>query len=363
MRKLKKLVRSPGLFFRDYLIKRYPISLNEMGCSIADEAILIAHDLDLANLEASEHAPIDIVFTWVDSSDPKWIRDFNCAKEFANHAHIGPYATNAARFANHDELRFALHGVLKFLPWINNVYVVTAGQRPSWFNDHPKVTFVNHESLIPDQYLPTFNSHVIEAHLHRIPGLAEQFVYFNDDVFVARPLPKNHFFRSNGIASIFLGKKSLSGMRSRGANTPTLTASENSLKLLARRYSHFIDTPLIHTYIPLRKTAFNLAWDLYEVEIKSFLCNKFRGESDLNLASFLVPWLAYLEGMAVPTRDICYYFNIRSPSARMFYRTLVGSSNHHAPHSFCANDFRADNSDRVDYKEQLLSMLAKYYFR
>lgn len=362
MRKLKKLVKSPGLFFRDYLIKRYPISLNEMGCSITDEAVLIANDLELANLETSQHAPIDIVFTWVDSSDPKWIHDFNRVKEGANHANIGCHATNAARFANHDELRFSLHGVLKFLPWINNVYVVTAGQRPSWFEDHPKVFFVNHESLIPNQYLPTFNSHVIEAHLHRIPGLAEQFVYFNDDVFVARPLPKSHFFRSNGIASIFLGKKSLSGMRNKGVNTPTLMASENSLKLLSKKYSHFIDTPLVHTYIPLRKTAFTLAWDLFGAEIESFLPNRFRGKNDLNLASFLVPWLTYLEGMAVPARDICYYFNIRSPSARMFYRALMGSSGH-APHSFCANDFRADNKDRICYKEQLLFMLEKYYFR
>ena len=35
--------------------------------------------------------------------------------------------------------------------------------------------------LVPPEGLPLFNSHAIEAWLHRIPGLAEQFVYFNDD--------------------------------------------------------------------------------------------------------------------------------------------------------------------------------------
>ncbi|WP_439687903.1 hypothetical protein [Cupriavidus oxalaticus] len=337
--------------------------MSEMGCTASDEAVLIAHDLELAQQDASQHAPIDVVFTWVDSADSKWLSEFHSAKADVDGSSIAPYAMDAARFANHDELKFALHGVMKFLPWVNNIYVVTAGQRPSWFQRNPRIIFVDHQAIIPRQYLPTFNSHVIEAYIHRIPGLTEQFIYFNDDVFVARPLPKSHFFRGNGIASIFLGKKKLSEMRNRGLSTPTMFASQNSLNLLSRHYEHSIDAPLVHTYIPLRKKAFSLAWNAYADEIRAFSNNKFRAKNDLNLASFLVPWLAYLEGLAVPARDICYYFNIRSPVAPTFYRALTGSgAEGHVPHSFCANDFRVDSSGRSDYREQLFAMLTKYYF-
>ena len=46
------------------------------------------------------------------------------------------------------------------------------------------------------QYLPTYNSHTIELNLHRIPGLSENFVYFNDDVFLIRPVTPQHFFKN-----------------------------------------------------------------------------------------------------------------------------------------------------------------------
>ena len=46
----------------------------------------------------------------------------------------------------------------------------------------------------PEEYLPTFNSHTIEMNLHRIKGLSEQFVYFNDDMFINKPMKPRDFF-------------------------------------------------------------------------------------------------------------------------------------------------------------------------
>jgi hypothetical protein len=60
---------------------------------------------------------------------------------------------------------------------------------------HPKLNLVNHEDYIPREFLPTFSSNVLELHLHRIPGLAERFVYFNDDCFIIRPLSVERFYR------------------------------------------------------------------------------------------------------------------------------------------------------------------------
>jgi len=63
---------------------------------------------------------------------------------------------------------------------------------------HPKLHIVRHEDYIPEEYLPTFNSHPIELNFHRIPNLAEHFVYFNDDTFLTAPVEPEDFF-VNGI--------------------------------------------------------------------------------------------------------------------------------------------------------------------
>jgi len=72
---------------------------------------------------------------------------------------------------------------------------VTNGQYPKWLNlCHPKLHFVCHEDYIDGHYLPLFNSHPIENNLHRIDGLSERFVYFNDDIFVVSPVEPDFFF-------------------------------------------------------------------------------------------------------------------------------------------------------------------------
>src|SRR5699024_2272679 len=60
--------------------------------------------------------------------------------------------------------------------------------------NHPKLNIVKHEDFIPEEYLPTFSARPIELNLHRIEGLAEQFVYFNDDMFMLDFLKKDDFF-------------------------------------------------------------------------------------------------------------------------------------------------------------------------
>ena len=150
------------------------------------------------------------------------------------------------------------------------------------------------------------------------------------------------------MASLFVANKSFQKMRQRGLITPTLTASEHALKLLKRHYPTInINTPLVHTYVPLRKTSFQKAWSLFEDEINSFLNNKVRHNSELNMASFLVPWLMYLDGYATPKREICYYFNIRSSHAQTQYKKLLFKKKYlHMPHSFCINDSSSNNADK-----------------
>lgn len=364
-KKTKKLVRTPGLFFRDYLNKKYATFTNEQKVLENDEVAIVEHELKRCLLESklvSVNQPVDVVFTWVDDTDSDWQRRYEVAST-ACKSDIGLYARDNARFENHNELYYSVHSVLKNLDWVNKIFIVTDNQTPKWFKDinDDRLVIIDHKQIIDEQYLPTFNSHVIEAYLHKIPNLSENFIYFNDDVFVARPLPREHFFTTNGNASIFLANKSIAHMKEKGIMTPTLFACLNCQNLLKTHYQADIDIPLVHTYIPLKKSYYEKAWQLYEKQITSFLTNKFRSNNDLNLASFFVPYLMYLEGSAVTRMEICYYFNIRTANATAQYNKLLAKKmQYEAPHSICANDFNSQKQV-ANYRENLEVFLKTYF--
>lgn len=142
----------------------------------------------------SEERDIDFVLPWVDGADPEWIASFNQYKNELG----GSLATDARkeRYRDYGLLRYWFRGVEKFAPWVRKVHFVTCGQRPGWLNaDHPKLSLVRHSDYMPQSALPTFNSTAIEAGMHRIPGLAERFVYFNDDFFLTGNANPDFFFK------------------------------------------------------------------------------------------------------------------------------------------------------------------------
>ena len=56
------------------------------------------------------------------------------------------------------------------------------------------------QEIFPNKsHLPTFSSPSIEAHLHRVPGLSDKFIYLNDDVMFGRDVwPDDFYTHSNG---------------------------------------------------------------------------------------------------------------------------------------------------------------------
>ena len=359
MSKLTKILNSPGLFFRDYFINKYPLSFDEQGHNVFYEDILINNDFRLYNIyenQCSEN--VDVVITWVNNNDENWIQKLNFYKDHKKN-NLNRFSIDNARFENHGELYYVIKSIESYIPWVNSIFLVTDNQTPE-FPLSDKVTIIDHKQIINNKYLPTFNSHVIEAHLHNIPGLSENFIYFNDDVFVARNLPKTHFLSGNNLSSLFLNEKNIDQMIQKGISTPTLFASLNCRELLFKIYNKKINNPLSHTYVPLKKSYFELAWSLFANEIEKFLSNRFRDESDLNLATFLVPWMMYLDGKSKLSRDICYYFNVRSAKAKTHY-TFLNNRLKSLPHSFCANDFSAENVKEINYKDNLIKFLDRFY--
>ena len=132
---------------------------------------------------------MDFVIPWVDGNDLEW------QKEKCKYSASGQGDFCPARFRDWEILRYWFRGVEKFAPWVDKIHFITCGHVPEWLNlNHPKLHFVKHEDYIPSKYLPTFNSHTIEHNIHRIPGLSEQFVYFNDDMHIVAPVKESDFF-------------------------------------------------------------------------------------------------------------------------------------------------------------------------
>lgn len=135
--------------------------------------------------------PIDIVVLWVDGNDPKWLKD----KE--NYTLNDPNVNNGiSRYRDWNNMRYWFRAIEKFAPWVRKVHFVTYGHLPNFLNvDAPKLNIVNHNEIIPAKYLPTFNSEAIEINIHKIKGLSEHFIYFNDDMFLLRPVKPTDFFK------------------------------------------------------------------------------------------------------------------------------------------------------------------------
>lgn len=140
---------------------------------------------------------IDFVVTWVDGSDQVWKRKHDETLDIDSVENAGDSDT---RYRDYDLFKFWFRAVELFAPWVNHVYVVTDNQIPNFLDtDYSKVSVVDHKDFIPHEYLPTFNSNVIEMFIDQIPGLSENFVLFNDDMFLNKKTKPEDFFK-NGLA-------------------------------------------------------------------------------------------------------------------------------------------------------------------
>ena len=134
---------------------------------------------------------IDIVILWVNGADPAWLEE---KRKFTPPAERDSNSIN--RYRDWGLLPYWFRAIENFAPWVHRIHFVTWGHVPAFLNlDAPKLHVVRHDAFIPAEYLPTFSSHTIEMNIHRIPGLAEHFIYFNDDMFLLRPMDRTDFFR------------------------------------------------------------------------------------------------------------------------------------------------------------------------
>ena len=246
--------------------------------------------------------PIDFVVIWVDMNDPKWQEDF---ANFSGRETTDAYNTGKERFRDNGFLKYWFRGIEKFTPWVNKIHFVTCGQKPDWLNvDNPKLNLVDHKDIIPERFLPTFNSGVIERYIYRIKGLSDHFVYFNDDFYILRPTSPERFFK-NGLPcdiAVFQYNPSLSPYYVMLKNNIKIINSNFNKKDILKRdyekwftpeyggkvwmnyfmkhYDKFITLRVHHNAQPYLKKSFEDAWKKAQVELSVTSKNRFRDKSD-----------------------------------------------------------------------------------
>jgi hypothetical protein len=219
-------------------------------------------------------------------------------------------SSGQARFIAHDELRYSLRSIHLFAPWVRRIHLVTAGQTPAWLDvDHPMVNLVDHAQILPADALPTFNSHAIETSLHRIEGLAEHFVYFNDDFLLGRPVRPEKFFTSAGHSATFFSRMTV-GLTDAPDAAPYLKAAWNNRALLQEAFGAVTTRTLAHAPYAHRVSVLEELTDRFPEPLAATARSPFRNDTDVSTLSSLAQHYALLTGRALEAEPSLTFVNL-----------------------------------------------------
>lgn len=220
---------------------------------------------------------IDLVITYVDSSDPRWLKDYEHTCRALRH----DFDKRSARFREWNTLKYIMRGTERCMPWVRNVHLIVErpSQVPGWVR-RDRVNIVLHPFVIPRKYLPTYNSTCIEQFMWRIPGLSEHFLYANDDMIPVNPLSPEDFFDDKGnpkLEQVLKGYHPQMGMYSHHLHN-----GENLIRRLLSlppRRSGVIRTG--HNISPMLVSTWAMLWGKAGRDIRRSL-STFRSANNIN---------------------------------------------------------------------------------
>ena len=237
---------------------------------------------------------MDIVITYVDGNDPVWKTDY---EKYTN------VPVMQKRFRDWGTLKYLLRGIEVNMPFIRNVYLVVShpSQVPSWV-DQENLRIVLHKDIIPEEALPTFNCNPIEMHLHRIKGLDEEYLYFNDDLFPLAPCEPEDFFR-NGKGVLGFSKHYLaSGMYKKICRN----SDSHARKALGMSSSFTFIRPQ-HTCTAMFRSECE---SLYEILKGDILASLTRTRTEKNLNQYLFLDYQYYKGRMINEKISNKHFSV-----------------------------------------------------
>jgi hypothetical protein len=244
-----------------------------------------------------------------------------------------------------------------FAPWVRNIYVVTSGQVPAWLAlDHPGVTVVPHAEIMPADALPTFNSHAIETSLHHIPGLAEHWLYFNDDFFLGRPLRPEALFSPAGLSSVFFAGSTI-GLSDLPDSAPWLKAAWNNRRLLQHTFGAVTTNALAHAPYAVRTSVLREIEQRFADVVGATTRSPFRSDTDISTLSSFAQHYGLLTGTAYAAEADTEFVNIANPDLDWQLSQLL----HREQDFFCLGDHH-DHGFRQGRLDELLTTFLREYF-
>ena len=291
---------------------------------------------------------IDFVIPWVNGEDEEWLKE-----KRKYEPNIETDASYANRYKDWNILKYWFRSIEKFTPWVHKIHFITWGHLPYFLNiKHPKLNIVNHKDYIPNAYLPTFNANTIEMNFHRISELSEQFVYFNDDMFVLKPLSKTDFFnQDNGlplaqyteipiiitsnevwsylvyndmyiINKYFKKRESLNHSFFKYINMKYhIYDNIRSILLYILFPNSFLCFKNFHQATPFLKSTYELIWEKEEYLLNNTCLHKFRNKEDVN--QWLPLWWQLASGKFSPSSKKTIYNVITENTIEIMKNAIV----------------------------------------
>ena len=109
--------------------------------------------------------PIDVVITWVDGNDLHHINKMQpyLRAEFGTESNrsLPSFSAGVTRYRSVGEIYFCIASILRFAPFIRNIFIVTDNQDPE-INDFIKVNFPNTNTKI--NHTSTFQFKINNSH-------------------------------------------------------------------------------------------------------------------------------------------------------------------------------------------------------
>ena len=280
---------------------------------------------------------MDIVITYVDGNDPIWKADY---EKYTN------VPVMQKRFRDWGTLKYLLRGIEVNMPFIRNVYLVVShpSQVPSWA-DTDNLKVVLHEDIIPHEYLPTFNCNPIEMHLHRIEGLDEEYLYFNDDLYPLRPCQPTDFFRDGKGVLKFSSHWFVSGMYKHICKNSDTYAR----KALGMPSSCKFIRPQHTCTAMLKSKCEELYAKLEPVILKSLT----RTRTADNLNQYLFLDYQYYQGLMIDEKISNTHFSVALTSPEKLYSYIMNPDRN----LLCVNDVRLSEERYVKLREAMLSAM------
>lgn len=279
--------------------------------------------------------PIDIVYMWVDSSDPVWEAQMDQYRALSADQSSGESpagepggettpGAESWRFRTRNELLYSLRSVEMYAPWVRHVYVVTSGQKPRWLElDSDFVSIVTHRDIFTDrEVLPVFNSHAIGSQLHHIEGLAEHYLIMNDDMLFQSVVTPEMFFSAGGVAK-FRPSKGRRRLVDYSEADELEKARMNSVRLLSQTFPRTFGNFFTHTPVPqLRSAAYELE-KMYPDIYATVSASRFRCQEDYELNSWFLLYYLFCTGRAVQTDFEFGYYDLSTVGRDRVERDLM----------------------------------------